>query len=680
MKPSKKHSHKKKPDANYLQQQIAKAIRRHQAGCFQEAAVIYEWVLSKKPDHSDALHLLGVLAHHTGQHENAYSLIQKAISISPQVPMFYYNLGAVCHALDNFEEAIQNYKKALSLNPNYAEVYSNMGNSLKSLGKIDEAIACYQKAIQLKPDFADAYNNLGTAFNQLHNFSEALANFQKTLTLNPTCMEVLHNIGNAYKDQMQLSEAVLWYQKALTLLPGHPEVCNNLGCVLQSQGKIGEGISCFEMAVEHRPGYAEAHSNLLFGLHYQDDVDPESLFQQHLAWDIQHGSGITHPSAIRQLIPDSNNRIHIGYLSPDFRQHSVAYFIEPVLKTHDPHRFNITCYSDTFDPDDVTQRIKGLNWGWRDISRISDGRLFDLIQADGVHILIDLAGHTARNRLKVFARKPAPIQISYIGYPNTTGLKAMDYRITDSLADPPGVTDCWHTEKLIRLSGSFLCYQQPDDAPEVSDLPAISTIGITFASFNNRAKITETVIRTWSTILNLIPGARLIIKSRELADTATCRELVKQFEDCHVNPEQLELIGFLPFRSHLALYHRVDVALDTFPYNGTTTTCEAFWMGVPVIALKGASHISRVGVSLLTSVGLDSFIADSLEDYIQKAIVLSQDLTLLSSIRSRLREMTRASPLMDAKTLTRSLEQVYETIWTSSGSLHQKNPDHPSKF
>ena len=679
-KNSKKYSYKQKPDANQLQRQVTEAIRLHQAGNFQEAMTIYERVLANKPDHADALHLLGVAAHQTGQHETAVQLIQKAIKVSPKIPMFYYNLGAACHALDNYETAIQHYQKALSLDPAYADVYSNMGNSFKSMGKIEKAIDCYQEALRLKPDFADAYNNLGTAYNYLHKYDDALVCFQKTMTLNPACFEVLHNIGDAHKDQNQLTEAILWYQKALALQPGHPEVYNNLGYVLLAQGKVREAISCFEIAVKQKPGYAGAHSNLLLGLNYLQDEDPMSLFQQHLAWDIQHGSGVTNSSDTWQCVQSPDERIHIGYLSPDFRRHSVAYFIEPVLKVHDPVRFKVTCYSDTYETDDVTQQIKGVGCEWRDIFGINDSKLFDFIQADGVHILIDLAGHTANNRLKVFARKPAPVQVSYLGYPNTTGLKAMDYRITDGMADPPGAADRCHSEKLIRLSGSFLCYQPSNDAPEVSDLPVLNTSGTTFASFNNRTKITETVIRTWATILTQIPDARLILKSKALADADTCRQLVKQFEDCHVNPEQLELIGFMPFQSHLALYHRVDVALDTFPYNGTTTTCEALWMGVPVIALRGISHASRVGVSLLTSVGLESFIAGSVDEYIQKAIAFSRDLTMLSSIRSRLRETMRNSQMMDAKTLTRSLEQVYENIWASYKNQSPKKIEHPSKF
>jgi predicted O-linked N-acetylglucosamine transferase (SPINDLY family) len=431
-KNTKKHSAGKSQSGKLLrdlQLQIEDAIQHHKAGRFQEASLIYEQVLSRKPDHADALHLSGVVAHQTGQHAKAVSLIQKAINISPRVPMFYYNLGAACHGLGNAEEAIQHYQKALSLSPKYAEVYSNMGNSLKSLGRIEEAIACYQKAIQLKPNFADAYNNMGAALSQISKFSEALASFQKALSLNPACVEVLHNIGDVHKNQCRSTEAILWYQKALTLQPGHPEVYNNLGDVLQMQGKVREAISCFEIALKHKPGYAGAHSNLLLVLNYLQNEDQMSLFQKHLAWDIQHGSGVIHSPDVWQSMQSPYQKIHIGYLSPDFRQHSVAYFIEPVLKAHDPSRFKVTCYSDTIDSDEVTQRIKGMGWEWRDVFGLSDDKLFDLIQTDGVHILIDLAGHTANNRLKVFARKPAPVQVSYIGYPNTTGLKAMDYRI-----------------------------------------------------------------------------------------------------------------------------------------------------------------------------------------------------------------------------------------------------------
>ncbi len=646
-----------------LQQQMQVAVQHHQAGRLQEAEAIYSRVLELKPDHADALHLSGVAAHHTGQHQKAIQLILQAIQASPKVSMFFYNLGAAYHAISCFEEAIQSYQKALCLNPDYAEVYSNLGNSYKSLGRLDEAISSYQKAIQLRPDFAVAYNNLGTAFNRLGQFDNALASYHQSLSFNPASWEVLHNIGNCCKDFGKLTESVEWYQKALAIHPGHPEVNNNLGVSLQLQGKVSDAVLSYDAALELKPDYAPAHSNKLFALHYDHSGDWASLFQEHLTWDIQHGSGKTLPLLSRRERRNSDEKIHVGYVSPDFKQHSVAHFIEPILKAHDSSRFNVTCYSDTPYPDDVTHRLKGLGWEWRNVSGICGNRLFEQIQSEKIDILVDLAGHTANNRMSLFAQKPAPIQVTYLGYPNTTGLQAMDYRITDALADPPGLTDRWHTEKLIRVPGSFLCYQAPVDAPEVSDLPSINADGITFASFNNIAKITGSVIRTWAAILDSVPNARLILKSKALEDPQTSQRLIDQFAACHVGLERLELYGFLSLQEHLGLYHRVDVALDTFPYNGTTTTCDAMWMGVPVIVLEGDNHVSRVGVSLLTSTGLSAFIAHSLDDYIKKAIKLSQDTEMLSSTRYLLRKMMRDSPLMNAESLTRSLENAYESMW-----------------
>ncbi len=658
-----------------LQQQMLVAVEHHQAGRLQQADTIYSQVLAVKPNHADALHLSGVAAHHMGQHQKAIHLILQAIQVSPKVPMFFYNLGAVYQAMSCFEEAIQSYQKALDLNPGYAEVYSNLGNSYKSLGKMDEAISSYQNAIQLKPDFADAYNNLGVAFNRLGQFDNALTCFHKSLSLNPACCESFHNIGNLCKDIGKLSESVAWYQKALAIHPEHPEVNNNIGVSLQLQGRVADAVTSYDAALKIKPYYASAHSNKLLALHYDHSGDWTSLFQEHLSWDSQHGSGITHPSLSRRFCRNSHEKIHVGYLSPDFKQHSVAYFIEPILKAHDSSRFNVTCYSDTPYPDHVTHRLKGLVWEWRDTSGVSNDRLFEQIQADQIHILVDLAGHTANNRMSLFAQKPAPIQVTYLGYPNTTGLQAMDYRITDAVADPPGLTDRWYTEKLIRVPGSFLCYQAPADAPEVSDLPVINADGITFASFNNIAKITGSVIRTWSAILGSVPNARLILKSKALEDPQTCQQLIGQFAACHVDPERIELYGFLPTEEHLGLYHRVDVALDTFPYNGTTTTCDALWMGVPVIVLEGDNHVSRVGVSLLTSTGLNAFIAHSEDDYIKKAIKLSQDTEMLSSTRYLLRKMMRDSPLMNAESLTRSLENAYESMLQESPEKQMRNLD-----
>ncbi len=649
-------------------QQMEVAVQLHRAGNLKEADVIYSRVLAQNPDHANALHLSGVIAHQSGESRKAVDLIEQAVRLAPSVPMFFYNLGAAYNAIAEYEKAVENYQKALSIDPNYAEVYTNLGNTRKNQGKTDEAIACHRKAIELKPDFADAYNNLGAVYNHLHRYDDALVCFRKTLEINPNSVEAFHNIGDIHREQYQLSEAEAWYRKAIEIKPDHPYVQNNLGVTLQNEGRIVEAVSCYDVSLQAKPDYAGAHSNRLLALNYDHNESRDAVFKAHLEWDRRHGSGTTPIPSAPAVRRNSNGKIHIGYLSPDFKKHSVSYFIEPILQCHDAARFEITCYSDTSYPDAVTRRLKALGWQWWDCYGVSDRQLLSQIQADGVQILVDLAGHTSSNRMPMLAQKPAPVQVSYIGYPNTTGLKAMDYRITDAAADPPGLTDHWYTEKLIRLPGSFLCYLPPANLPEVSDLPVLKNDGITFASFNNRAKITDQVIQTWSAILKLKPDSRLIVKSQALTDMNVRQRLTQQFADCGIEAQRLEIYGFLPFDQHFELYQRVDLALDTFPYNGTTTTCEALWMGVPVLALEGDHHVSRVGVSLLGSIGLDAFIARSVEDYIHKAVCLSEDVSLLSQTRSMLRKMMRDSPLMNARSLTRSLESAYETMWRPNAS------------
>ena len=644
-------------------QQMEEAVRLHRAGNFEEANAIYSRILSRNPDDVNALHLSGVIAHQNGQSQKAVELIERAVRLVSSVPMFYYNLGAAYNALGEYEKAVDRYQKALSLDPKYAEVYTNLGNTRKNQGKTDDAIACHRKAIELKPDFADAYNNLGAVYNHLHMYDDALVCFRKTLEIKPESVEAFHNIGDVHREQYRLSEAEDWYRRALAIKFDQPLVQNNLGVTLQYQGRIAEAVSCYDKALQAKPNYAGACSNRLLALNYDHIANRDAVFREHLEWDRCHGSGVTPIQTTPAVCRNSDGKIQVGYLSPDFRRHSVSYFIEPILQCHDAERFTITCYSDTSYPDDVTQRLKVLGWQWRDCYGVSDGQLLSQIQADGVQILVDLAGHTSGNRMPLLAKKPAAVQVSYIGYPNTTGLKAMDYRITDAAADPPGMTDLWHTETLVRVPGSFLCYLPPANLPEVSDLPALKNSGITFASFNNQAKITDQAIQTWSAILTSVPGSRMIVKSQALSDATVQRRLMQRFAGCGIGAERLKLYGFLPFDQHFELYRQVDMALDTFPYNGTTTTCEALWMGVPVLALEGDHHVSRVGVSLLSGIGLDAFIAHSVEDYIHKAVLLSEDMNMLSHTRSMLRRMMRDSPLMDARSLTRSLESAYENMW-----------------
>lgn len=367
--------------------------------------------------------------------------------------------------------------------------------------------------------------------------------------------------------------------------------------------------------------------------------------------------------------PHSNDRspdrrLRIGYVSSDFRQHSVGYFIEPVLAHHDHGRFEIFCYSDHFQEDEVTERLKSHADHWRRLVGLSDEQAANQIRADQIDILIDLVGHMGGNRLLVFARKPAPIQVTWLGYPNTTGLSAMDYRLTDGFADPPGTTEHLHSEKLIRLPECFSCYRPLSDAPEISELPAREKRYVTFGSFNNQAKITPEVIAVWARILQSILGSHLTLKNPALGDETTQQMVQNSFAELGITPERLELLGHDPSqRLHLERYRSIDIGLDPFPYNGATTTCEALWMGVPVVTLAGKTHAGRVGVSQLSNLGLTELIGHTPEEYVAVAMRLSADLERLSALRTELRSRMAGSPLMDGPRFTKNLEEACLTMW-----------------
>jgi len=369
------------------------------------------------------------------------------------------------------------------------------------------------------------------------------------------------------------------------------------------------------------------------------------------------------------LVPHENDcstvrRIKIGYVSPDFRRHSVASFIESTLKTHHHEEFEVFCYSDVLSPDTITKRLQNHADQWRNITGVTDENVAELIRKDRIDILIDLAGHTGGNRILLFARKPAPVQVSWIGYPATTGLAAMDYKIVDAFTDPLGMTEEFYTEKLIRMPGSFLCYQPEKVSPGVGPLPALSSGHITFGSFNYFPKVSSEAAALWSAILNALPNSRLILKSRTFSDDAASEDALAIFTRHGLSADRIELLSSVPaFTEHLDMYNLIDIALDTFPYNGTTTTCEALWMGVPVITLAGKTHASRVGTSLLSNIGLPDFIAESPEEYLQIAITIANDIPRLQSVRMNIRSSMLRSAVMDAKRFTGNLEQCYRSIW-----------------
>jgi FkbM family methyltransferase len=638
----------------------------------EHALLQYERALLLNPDFALAHNNLGTVLRELNKPQEAIASLKKAIAIQADYADAYYNLGNVYREIKDHQTAIESYEKAIRLHPGYIQAYNNLGTAFMETGNPEHAQPAFEKAIRINPSYAQAHNNLGNALKDLGKLEKALNAYKNAVELQPGYANAYYNMANALKDLNLLPDAANCYLKAIELQPVNPEAYNNLGNLYKDQGRIHDALSCYEKAVELKPGYSEAHSNLLLALHYDESTDPNTMFLHHKDWANRHASAF-----IDKVNPHFNERsadrtIRVGYLSPDFRVHSVAYFTKGIISSHDSRLFEVYCYSDVARPDSLTQQFKTLAHQWRDIRGMSDDEAANLIRRDKIDILIDLAGHTGNNRMLVFARKTAPVQVTYLGYPDTTGLKTMDYRLTDSWADPKEHQDNLCTEELIRLPSGFLCYQPPEDTPQVKELPALATGHITFGSFNHRPKITEKAVQTWSEILHIIPDSRLILKSGSLSDRETHDLLLDMFCKKGISKERITLLGDIPsFFDHLDLYNKIDIALDTFPYNGTTTTCEALWMGVPVITLQGVTHAARVGVSILTNAGLPYLIAESTEDYIRKACALAKNIEQLKSLRSNLRSMLVSSTLMDTGKFIHNLEDEYRKIWYKWCGINQ---------
>lgn len=533
------------------------------------------------------------------------------------------------------------------------------------LNALDDAESCLKQALKLDPGSHEALQNLGLVFHCKSLPDQAIVCYRKALALMPSHVETLFGLGNAYAQDDQLTLAQQCYEQVLQLDPRHAAAMLNLANVLAYQGLAEQALPCYRQALKASGNHASVHSNLLLCLHYPAAHDPLAVFEEHLAWAGLHEQGVRR-LADRALAPSMGQKLRIGYVTPDLRAHSVAYFFEPLLAHHDRSRFEIVCYVESGRPDATAERL----WQLPDAVRITGGQSDEsvaaMIRDDQIDILVDLAGHTDHNQLPVFARKPAPLQITYLGYPNTTGLRAMDYRITDAWADPPGMTEHLHTEKLVRLDKGFLCFVPPAESPDISPLPATERGYVTFGSFNVLTKITPEILALWAQILTRVPNSRLLIKNRQLTDQTLQQRLLAQFKAHGIGSERIDMQGRTSKEDHMAAYGKVDIALDTYPYNGTTTTCDTLWMGIPVITRAGTSHVSRVGISLLTRVGLSHLIAAADQQYIDHAARLAADLNQLGELRRGLRDRFVRAGLTDGASFTRDFESVYTSLWNTA--------------
>ena len=554
------------------------------------------------------------------------------------------------------------YRRAIQCKPDSADAHNNLGNALKDLGRAAEAVGCYRRAIVLAPALAQAHCNLGNALQELGQSTEALGSYQRALQLRPEFAEAHLGLGCIFQKQGQFTETVRCCRRAIQAKPDYAEAHNNLGVAWRDQGRIDEALACFDNAMTIDPAHASAHSNRLFTLQYRSGVSLRELADAHDQYQRRHAAPLQSVWRAHDNPRDPQRRLRVGFLSPDLHSHPVGYFLIRVLEYLDRGSCETVGYSDRQTGDDLTARLRATVAIWRDLAGLSDQRLAEQIRADRIDILFDLAGHTAHNRLLVFARKPAPVQITWIGYEGTTGLAAMDYLLADRHVVPTGA-EPFYRERVLRLPDGYLCYDPPAVAPPVGPLPAAERGYVTFGSFNNLTKITPEVVAVWAEILRGASRSRLVLKYKGLSDVAVRGRYFDLFAHCGVGQERLDLLPWTSFSENLAAYQGVDIGLDPFPFSGGATTCEALWMGVPVITLPGETFASRHCTSHLASVGLTETIAESREQYVRLALDLSQDLPRLAAMRCRLREQMAASLLCDGKRFAANLMNLLRDVW-----------------
>jgi len=547
---------------------------------------------------------------------------------------------------ERYGEAAGWLERAARLQPRLAGGWLRAGFALAKLAKHEDAEAALRKALALTPGDAEAWDTLGFVLKARGQLDEAIKAHRCAVELNPARATSWYNLGHALLFAGHPGEALECQMKALAAEPGFAKAHFGRALALQQCHRIPEAVNAFEAALQVEPDNHAAASYRLMALNYLDGASREYLHAEHVAFGQRVGA---HPASpgLDQL-PQPRKKLRLAFLSPDLREHSVAYFIEPILAHLKPGEFEVILYHDHFVIDETTARLRTHAVLFRNFVSQPEETVEAVIRADAPDVLVDLAGHTGLNRLPLLARRLAPVQISYLGYPNTTGLAAMDCRFVDAHTDPVGEADTLHTEKLVRFSSTAWSYHPPAAAPEPAPRPSVGGAPVTFGCFNNFAKVTDQALAAWARLLEAVPGSRLKLKAIGLGESAIGADVRRRLVKAGLDPARVELLERTAgVAGHLALYHGVDVALDTFPYHGTTTTCEALWMGVPVVTLTGDRHASRVGGSLLQSVGHSEWIACDWDDYVQRAAALAGNPTLLAKASSGLRDALRASPLMD---------------------------------
>jgi len=642
-------------------------------GRFNEALPIYRQALAVDPNLVEAHNNLGTILKQLNQVPEAVAAYGDAIRLRPTFAEAHNNLGGVLKEMGETDRAQQHYQEAIRLKPDFSEPYYNLGNIYSEQNKLAEAVTCYQGALRLKPNLAEAHNNLAGAYKNMGALDAALAEYREAIRVKPDFAQAFFNIGVVYDEQNLLEEARVHYLEAVRLSPELAEAHNNLGSLYLKLGRADWARDSFIAGVKYKPEHVGFASNILLCEQYLPDMTLEKMARTHGDWARTYAEPLraTWPQHVRDRDPE--RRLRLGFVSADLGFHPVGCFFLPLLENLDRNRFETYLYAAKKNPDFQADRLTRAATKWNQIHELSEEKLAQLIEGDEIDILFDLSGHTAHHRLLTFARKPAPIQAGWIGYAGTTGFSAIDYLLADRF-QIPAESEKYYSEKVLRLPNAWVCFEPPFDAPPLNELPAKRNGYVTFGSFNFLAKVTPLVVECWAEILKSVPNSRLHMLYRGFDAESARTRFRELFTACGIESERVVLLGTHPHSEVMRQYHNVDIALDPFPYAGGLTTCEALWMGVPVVTCPGETFASRHSYCLMTNIGLTETIAHDREGYKRLAIELAGDLPRLEHLRSTIRDRMARSTLCDAQGFSRAFESLCRSMWHTWCSQNHDSP------
>ncbi|MEN6586047.1 MAG: tetratricopeptide repeat protein, partial [Sulfuricella sp.] len=646
---------------NYAKAYCGLGQARQFLGLMEKAEKAFQKALELQPNFAEAHGNYAALLRESGRLDEAEKASRRALELNPNKAESWNGLGELQHLLGQMDEAEAAFRRATALKPDYSEAHNNLGVLLAGTGRMEEAMTSYQTALTFDPNLVNALNNIGILFTDMGRLEDAMNCYQKVLAQVPEFWMAHSNLGNIYRERGQIDEARKSYQQALQINPDESVTQNNLGTILMAEGKLDEARDVYRRAMEINPGYAVAHSNLIFMLDFDPAATVEMQQAERRKWGALHAAPLRNTWRPHGNTRRAERKLRIGYVSADFRMHSAAYAFEPLLCFYDRDAFEVFCYSNSPRKDQMTLKFHQSVDHWREVYGVSDEQMAEMVRRDEIDILVDLSGHSAGNRLLMFARKPAPVQATGWGHANGTGLEAMDYLASDPVSIPNEARQ-YYAEEIIDLPCQ-IPYASPSDSPPVSGLAAKKNAFLTYGCFNRLAKMTEENFALWAEIMKAVPDSRLMLKAKELSDTGRQTWVRERFAGHGIAPERLILAGQTTWYEHMQHFNEVDIALDPFPYGGGVSTYESLWMGCPVVALKGQTLTGRIAAAIECALGMEDWVADSETDYVQLAVTKAENPDALKALRSTLRARLQVSPLGDAGKYATLVEENYRRIW-----------------